>query len=105
MEDLIPYDERTSNIIQLIDVNIEERKYQQARDLVQQFADEIEENSGEYQIYVLIRIYVQLGQNQKAWDLAQTHQQYDVVFAFLRNAFTEQGLLAEAKKAQALIKK
>jgi tetratricopeptide (TPR) repeat protein len=103
-EDVIPQNERISNIIQLIDVYIEERKYQKARDLVQQFAAEMDENSNEYQIHELIRIYVQLGQNQKAWDLANRHREDNLIFAVLRNAFTDKGLLGEAKKAEALIK-
>ncbi len=103
-EEVVPKSERISNILSLIRVYIKERDYQKARDLLQQFAAEIEKSSNEFEIYELIKIYVELGSNQKAWDLAHAHQKDDLIFAILRNAFTAQNLLAEAEKAQALIK-
>jgi hypothetical protein len=105
-EGVIPEIDRVSNILGLIEMHIEKGENQKAHALVQQFAVELEEKSNEFQIHVLIRIYVALGNNEKAWDLARTHQEKDdLAFAILRNAFTSKGLLTEAEKAQALIKK
>jgi len=103
-EGVIPESDRISNILELIQRYIKEGENQKARALVQQFSAEMDGIFPPIQRDALISIYVELGNNQKAWDLAHAHQRDNLVFVVLKNAFTDQGLLAEAEKAQALIK-
>jgi pentatricopeptide repeat protein len=103
-EGVIPESDRISNILELIQMHIKEGEDQKARALVQQFPAEMDGIFPPIQRYALITVYVDLGYDQKAWDLAYAHQKDNHVFAVLRNAFTDKGLLAEAKKAESLIK-
>ncbi len=105
-EGLIPEREKTTKIYYLLRAYLKKGLHQDARTVLKKHEGDLRKKSNEFELHELIRIYVELGHNQQAWDIASTIAEQDNrIFYILRNAFNEKGLLAEAEKAEALIKK
>jgi hypothetical protein len=74
--------------------------------IMKKYAKELEAVEGKWDIHPVIELYVKMGEIEQAWRLAlkvNDSKQYPLYT--LRNAFKEDGLHAEAEKAQAMIDK
>jgi F-box-like len=94
---------KSKAIIQLLERLLKEKNENKVKLLIQKYSDNLKSDGARF-ASSLIKIYVSVGDNEKAWDLALKNKDSDKYMLYtLRNAFLNLNLNEEVKKVNDMI--
>lgn len=96
------FPERLKTIVELLEKLLIEKNEQKVKMLIEKYKNDLEKPNdyGES----LIKIYIQIGYNEKAWDMVLNYKNRHIIYT-LRDAFFDYNLKEEGEKVATMIEK